>query len=196
VNRDDSRLIELSIQGDRAAFGVLVGRYQERLYHTAYRLLGNADDAMDVVQEAFLNAYQSLRQFKGDARFFTWLYRIAVNSAISLRRRSARVGSPRLLGSTDRPGAGGADPPDESHGSEPGSALERAEEEARLQAALDSLTPEHRAVLVLKEIEGRKYDVIAEVLGVPIGTVRSRLHRARLELRDRLQGAAEAGRAD
>jgi len=178
----------MSIRGDRAAFGVLVGRYQERLYHTAYRLLGNADDAMDVVQESFLNAYQSLRQFKGDARFFTWLYRIAVNSAISLRRRSSRVGTRRALASTERSGGGIADPPDESHGSKPGSALERAEEAARLQTALDSLTPEHRTVLVLKEIEGRKYEMIAEVLGVPIGTVRSRLHRARLELRDRLQG--------
>jgi RNA polymerase sigma-70 factor (ECF subfamily) len=196
VNRDDSRLIELSIQGDRAAFGVLVGRYQERLYHTAYRLLGNADDAMDVVQESFLNAYQSLRQFKGDARFFTWLYRIAVNAAISLRRRSARVGGRRALVSTDRARGGTAEPPDESDGSRPGSALERAEDAARLQAALNSLTPEHRAVLVLKEIEGRKYDVIADVLGVPIGTVRSRLHRARLELRDRLQGTDDGAAAE
>jgi RNA polymerase sigma-70 factor (ECF subfamily) len=188
VNRDDSRLIELSVGGDRAAFGVLVRRYQDRLFHTAYRLLGNADDALDVVQDSFLNAYQSLHQFKGDARFFTWLYRIAVNSAISLRRRSARVAGRRAIVSADRAGGAATEPSDESEGSRPGAAMERAEDERRLQVALDGLTTEHRTVLVLKEIEGRKYEVIADLLGVPIGTVRSRLHRARVELRDRLQG--------
>jgi RNA polymerase sigma-70 factor (ECF subfamily) len=188
VNRDDSGFIELSIRGDRAAFEVLVRRYQDRLYHTAYRLLGNTDDAQDVVQDAFLNAYQSLHQFKGDARFFTWLYRIAVNSAISLRRRAGRVAGRRAVLSADLPRGTTVEPTDESDGSRPDSALERAEDEQRLRAALDGLTPDHRAVLVLKEIEGRKYETIADVLGVPVGTVRSRLHRARLELRDLLYG--------
>ena len=87
VNPDDSQLIASSVRGDRVAFGELVCRYQDRLYHTVYRLIGNADDAQDVVQDSFLNAYQSLHQFKGDARFFTWLYRIAVNAAISLKRK-------------------------------------------------------------------------------------------------------------
>jgi RNA polymerase sigma-70 factor (ECF subfamily) len=189
VNRDDSLLIALSVRGDRAAFGILVGRYQDRLYHTAFRLLGNADDALDVVQDAFLNAYLSLHQFKGDARFFTWLYRIAVNSAISLRRKRRAVRTADLpAGHTHGGSQVLGEPADESDGSRPGSALERAEDEKRLLAALDELTPEHRAVIVLKEIEGRKYEVIADILGVPIGTVRSRLHRARLELRDRLLG--------
>jgi RNA polymerase sigma-70 factor (ECF subfamily) len=189
VHRDDSYLIALSVRGDRAAFGVLVRRHQDRLYQTAYRLLGNAADAQDVVQDAFLNAYQSLHQFQGNARFFTWLYRIAVNSAISLRRRDARLAGRRATVTADsRGGPTQVEPHDESEGSRPDTALERAEDEQRLQAALDSLSPEHRAVLVLKEIEGRKYETIADVLGVPIGTVRSRLHRARLELRDRLQG--------
>jgi RNA polymerase sigma-70 factor (ECF subfamily) len=189
VNPDDSQLIALSVRGDRTAFGELVRRYQDRLYHTAYRLIGNADDAQDVVQDSFLNAYLSLHQFKGDARFFTWLYRIAVNAAISLKRKHRA-----LLTSDLGPRNSGPEPHDESDGSRPGTAMERAEDEKLLQDALDALTPEHRAVLVLKEIEGRKYETIADVLGVPIGTVRSRLHRARLELRDRLQGAEEAGR--
>jgi RNA polymerase sigma-70 factor (ECF subfamily) len=187
VNRDDSQLIALSVRGDQAAFGILVRRYQDRLYHTAFRMLGNSEDAQDVVQDAFLNAYLSLHQFKGDARFFTWLYRIAVNSAISLRRKQ------RTVSNTDLPGSRVlAERQDESEESRPGSAMERADDQIRLQSALDALTPEHRAVLVLKEIEGRKYEVIADLLGVPIGTVRSRLHRARLELRDRLQGAEES----
>jgi len=189
VHRDDSQLIALSVGGDAAAFGQLVRRHQDRLYQTAYRLMGNAADAQDVVQDAFLNAYQSLHQFKGNARFFTWLYRIAVNSAISLRRRDARLAGRRAVLAADVNGpASCSEPPDESDGNQPDAALERAEEEQRLQSALNCLTPDHRAVLVLKEIEGRKYEVIADVLGVPIGTVRSRLHRARLELRDLLHG--------
>jgi RNA polymerase sigma-70 factor (ECF subfamily) len=186
VNPDDSQLIALSVRGDRSAFGELVRRYQDRLYHTAYRLIGNAEDAQDVVQDSFLNAYQSLHQFKGDARFFTWLYRIAVNAAISMKRKH------RAMLSADLPGGQPlAEPHDESDGHQPGATLERAEDERRLQVALAELSAEHRAVLVLKEIEGQKYEMIADVLGVPIGTVRSRLHRARLELRDRLQGTDE-----
>jgi RNA polymerase sigma-70 factor (ECF subfamily) len=187
VNADDSQLIALSIQGDRAAFGELVGRYQERLYHTAYRLIGNAEDARDVVQDSFLSAYLSLHQFKGDARFFTWLYRIAVNATITVKRKHRAMLSADLTGSQTL-----AEPHDESEGSQPGAALERAEDERRLHVALAALTMEHRTVLVLKDIEGQKYEMIAEVLGVPIGTVRSRLHRARLELRDRLQGPDDA----
>ena len=186
MNSDDSQLIALSVRGDRAAFGELVRRYQDRLYHTAFRLIGNAEDARDVVQDSFLNAYQSLHQFKGDARFFTWLYRIAVNAAITVKRKHRAMLSADLLS-----GQALAEPHDESEGNQPGASLERVEDERRLQAALAELTAEHRTVLVLKEIEGQKYETIADVLGVPIGTVRSRLHRARLELRDRLIGTED-----
>jgi RNA polymerase sigma-70 factor (ECF subfamily) len=182
VNRDDSQLIAQSVRGDRKAFGELVRRYQDRLYHAAYRLIGNAEDAQDAVQESFLNAYQSLHQFKGDARFFTWLYRIAVNAAITTKRRR------RAILAADYPsGQSAREPQDESDGGRPGAAIERAEDERKLHAALAALTEEHRAVLVLKDIEGCKYELIADLLGVPIGTVRSRLHRARLELRDRFR---------
>src|SRR6516165_5897009 len=87
VSADDPRLIAESLQGDTAAFGQLVLRYQDRLYNTVYRLVDNAEDAQDVVQEAFLNAYQSLDSFKGHSEFFTWLYRIAYNTAISMKRK-------------------------------------------------------------------------------------------------------------
>jgi RNA polymerase sigma-70 factor, ECF subfamily len=183
VSVDDRTLIEQCLQGRTAAFGELMRRYQDRLYHTVYRLVGNAEDAQDVVQEAFLSAYQSLEGFKGDARFFTWLYRIAVNAAISHRRKR------RVVLSIDpaRHDDGGLDPLDGSLLSQPGVALERAEDEAKLHRAIKRLSPEHRAVLVLKDIEDQKYEAIAEILEVPIGTVRSRLHRARLELRGLLQ---------
>jgi RNA polymerase sigma-70 factor (ECF subfamily) len=182
VNADDNRLIGECLQGQSAAFGELVRHYQDRLYNTAYRLMGNAADAQDVVQEAFLNAYQSLGSFKGDSLFFTWLYRIAVNTAISQKRKQRVVASIHAMG-PEQPGVDPLDPADHNR---PGYALEQAEEEQRVQRALNRLSAEHRTVLVLKEIDGQKYEAMAEILGVPIGTVRSRLHRARLELRELL----------
>ena len=186
VNNDDRRLIADCLQGRTAAFGELVRRYQDRLYNSIYRVVDNAEDAYDVVQEAFLNAYQSLNSFKGDAEFFTWLYRIAFNSAISLKRKRKAV-----LRFEWGPGEKSSpEPLDESAFSQPGASLERSEEDASLQVALNRLSPEHRAVLVLKDIEGQKYEDIAEILDVPIGTIRSRLHRARLELRELLESEA------
>lgn len=183
MSADDQRLIAECLKGRTAAFGELVRRYQDRLFHTAYRLVDNAEDAQDVVQETFLSAYQSLDSFKGDSLFFTWLYRIAINTAISLKRKRRAVLSIDLA----RNGESSPEPLDLSDQGQPGLALEKAEEGRRVQAALSRLSPEHRTVLVLKDMEGQKYEAIAEVLGVPIGTVRSRLHRARLELRELLE---------
>jgi RNA polymerase sigma-70 factor, ECF subfamily len=180
---DDNRLIAACLTGDPAAFGQLVRQYQDRLFHTVYRLVDHPEDAQDVVQETFLNAYQSLNSFKGDSLFFTWLYRIAVNTAISLKRKKKAA----LRIDASRNGEHGVEPPDPSDASRPGHALERAEQERRVHQALSRLSPEHRAVLVLKDMEGQKYETMAEILQVPIGTIRSRLHRARLELRELLE---------
>ena len=185
MSADDHRLIAACLGGDSRAFGILVRRYQDRLYSTVYRLLDNAEDAQDVVQEAFLHAYQSLESFKGDSLFFTWLYRIAVNTAISLKRKQ------KVMARIGRDGEPGVEPLDTSDASRPGHALEQAEQERRVQQALARLSPEHRAVLVMKDLEGQKYETMAEVLEVPIGTVRSRLHRARLELRELLEKSEE-----
>ncbi len=183
MSADDQKLIDRCLDGETAAFGELVRRYQDRLYNTVYRLVDNSEDAQDIVQDAFLNAYQSLDGFKGDSQFFTWLYRIAVNTAISHKRRQRVL----LSINAGRNGANGVQPLDASEYSRPGEALERAEQEQRIQEALSRLSPEHRAVLVLKDLEGQKYEEMAEVLGVPIGTIRSRLHRARAELRELLE---------
>ena len=180
VSVDDQRWISECRDGNAAAFGALVSRYQDRLFNTVLRLVGNAEDARDVVQEAFLHAYQSLGSFKGDSLFFTWLYRIAVNTAISLKRRQ----KPALRIQPGDSVEAGIDPPDLSDATRPGHAIERTEEERAVHEALAKLSPEHRAVLVMKDMDGMKYEDIADVLGVPIGTIRSRLHRARLELRD------------
>jgi RNA polymerase sigma-70 factor (ECF subfamily) len=183
VSADDQHLIAECLQGNPAAFGGLVYRYQERLYHSVYRLVENAEDARDVVQEAFLNAYQSLDGFKGDALFFTWLYRIAVNTAISLKRKQ-RVMARLEMG---RNGEHLIEPLDTSEESRPGHALEQEEQGRRVHEALSRLSAEHRTVLVMKDMEGQKYETMAEILQVPIGTIRSRLHRARLELRGLLE---------
>jgi len=189
VSADDQRLIAECLQGNTTAFGVLVRRYQERLYNSVYRLVENAEDAQDVVQEAFLNAYQSLDCFKGDAQFFTWLYRIAVNTAISLKRKRRAM----VRMETGVNGEPGIEPLDRSAESRPGHALEQAEQETRVHQALNRLSPEHRTVLIMKDMEGQKYETMAEVLQVPIGTIRSRLHRARLELRELLEKSEEEG---
>lgn len=181
MNDDDRRLIADCLGGKRDAFGELVSRYQTRLYNAALRLVHSPDDAADVVQDAFLSAYQALHTFKGDAEFFTWLYRITFNAAISLKRKKRPVIS--LDANSQDSGFG---PDDQSEYVKPGAALERSEDERKLSAAIAKLSPEHREVLLMKDIDGLKYEDIAEVLGVPIGTIRSRLHRARLELRDLL----------
>lgn len=182
---DDTELITRCRRGDSAAYGELVRRYQDRLYNTVYRLVGHEEDARDAVQDAFLSAYQSLRKFKGDSRFFTWLYRIAVNAAITRKRKD------RLNNRVDS--AHNFDAPEPSVEDEPGRGLERADDERVLQTALNRMTPEFRVALVLKEIDGLKYEEIAEVVGVPIGTVRSRIHRGRLELTELLRDRIEAG---
>jgi RNA polymerase sigma-70 factor, ECF subfamily len=179
ANLDEPRLIADSLKGHQEAFGELVRHYQDRLYNLAYRMVDNTEDAQDIVQDAFLSAYQSLGKFKGRSQFFTWLYRIAVNTAISHKRKRRAV----LASRADRLETAAFEPADESEYSRPEHELERTERETRVQDALNRLSPEHRAVLILKDMEGQHYEIMAQVLGVPIGTVRSRLHRARMELR-------------
>src|SRR5205823_2203677 len=124
VSDDDRRLIAECLGGRRDAFGELVTRYQARLYNAALRLVQSPDDAADVVQDSFLNAYQALHTFKGDAEFFTWLYRIAFNTATSLKRKKRPAVSLEL-----QAGEAGLDPDDPSHYVKPGAALERTEGE-------------------------------------------------------------------
>ncbi len=182
---DDNSLIAACRAGRTEAFGVLVQRYQDRLYPTMLRLTGSADDALDLLQDAFLRAFEKLDRFHGESSFYTWIYRIAVNLALSGRRR--RRTTVRFQGA----GPGDAiDPADDPATSDPTLPLELAERDDLIQAALNALADDHRAVVVMKEFDGLRYEEIAAVLNVPIGTIRSRLHRARLELRERLKGVA------
>ena len=183
---EDTRLIEECLKGHSEAFAALVRKYQDRLYNTLYRMVGNAEDARDLVQDAFVHAYRSLDRFQGESAFYTWLYRIAINAAISLKRRQ------RVTVPIDAGGQGqGYEPTEDPTRSDPSERMEQEERDRQVREALDSLPPDYRAVLVLKDIDGQRYEVIAQILDCPIGTVRSRLHRARLELRNRLKHLME-----
>jgi RNA polymerase sigma-70 factor, ECF subfamily len=186
---DDHSLVQECRAGRTEAFGVLVARYQERLYPTLQRLTGSAEDAEDILQDTFVRAFEKLDQFHGDSSFYTWIYRIAVNLALSGYRRR-RVRSPLRLRHLHSP-VPHDDPPDESLDADPTLALERAEREKIVEDALNKLGPEHRAVIVLKDFDGHRYEEISTILNVPVGTVRSRLHRARCELRDRLRNLVD-----
>ncbi len=176
--------------GDSAGSADLVLLHLDAIYNALYRLLGNEEDARDAAQETFLKAYRSLRRFRGDSRFGTWLYRIAINTALSVRRR--RKSAPRLIslssaGGEDR----GFDPPSATvEASETASMSEEAE---MAQEALMALNEEQRHIIVLHDINGHSYAEIAEILGCASGTVKSRLHTARVSQRQvvmgRLKGA-------
>ena len=177
---DEAQLIEKTLAGDTAAFGQLVTRYQDRLYNTLVHVVGSTEDASDVVQDAFVQAFTKLRSFHGNAAFYTWLYRIAFNLAVSRRRRHrATVSLDQSRDSTgDEPAALARDPSDR---------IQQQERAQQVQCALAKLSDEHRTILVLREVDGCCYESIGEILDLPVGTVRSRLHRARLHLRDQLR---------
>lgn len=185
----EQELLNRARSGEADAFCLLVAQHQSRLFTCVYRMLGHMEDAQDVVQEAFLNAYLSLNQFKGDARFFTWIYRIALNAAISHRRKAMHRLNARML-PIDESGVG-FDPKSAGVSADAGLIFE--DNSRQLHDALARLSPDHRAVLVMKDMEDMRYESMAEILQVPIGTIRSRLHRARLELRTILEQGSSSG---
>ena len=174
---DDHTLIRLVLEGNTSAFDVIVRRYNTKVYSLAYRLLNSVEDAEDVAQDTFSQAFKGLGSFRGTSKFYTWLFRITYNLAISQRRK--RKPALSLNSQTDSQGEITLPSDDVS----PMKNMEDEEGKTLMEKALGLLSLDHRAGLVLKEIEGFSYEEIALSLGVPVGTVRSRLHRARLELR-------------
>jgi RNA polymerase sigma-70 factor (ECF subfamily) len=172
----DAPWVSRARAGDRDSFSELVKRHHRRIFNIACRILGDREAAADATQEAFLSAYEHLGEFEERARFSTWITRIAVNRCRNVLR-SAAVSRREAL---DDPVADPRPGPEAQAG-----AREIAGHLARALAAIDA---DHREVIVLREIEGLPYDAIAEVLGVEEGTVKSRLHRARAALRERLRG--------
>jgi len=187
VSPGDGELVLRARQGDRQAFRELVERYQRKVAALAVGMLRNREDALDVVQDTFTKAYQSLDRFKGDSSFYTWVYRIAVNLCIDHQRREARYVP---LG-VDADEANDETVPVTSDDLERNEPFEHARSQeigARLANAIEELTPDHRAVILLREVDGLSYEEISQVLECPKGTVMSRLHYARRQLQARLRG--------
>ena len=186
---EDAALVDRSRKGDMQAFGALVAKYQDRIFNMIYRMCGRRADAEELAQETFLKSLERIGQFRGQSQFYTWLFRIAANLTISHRRRGGRVRFQSLSG------------PEEFEQSQadaltaamarrrnpaPDAAVMAAETHQRVMQALEELDDEFRLVVVLCDIEEMDYAQIAEVLGVPVGTVKSRLHRARCMLKEKL----------
>jgi len=163
--------------GKEMGFNRLVLRHQDSVYNLCFRLLGNSSDAEEAAQEAFVRVYKSLKGFRSESKFSTWLYRIATNASLNIRQ-SAR---PREMKGAVEFESIQETLPDPSGG--PESDLEQSRLSAEIQAGIKSLPEEFRTALVLRDVEGRDYEEIAAITGANLGTVRSRLHRARDRMR-------------
>jgi RNA polymerase sigma-70 factor (ECF subfamily) len=183
VDAHERALIDECLAGHAEAFGDLIKPYQDRLYNTLFRILGSREDAAETLQDALIRAYRRLSSFHHDSSFYTWLYRVAVNLALT-RRQNRRENTRSLSEKTNEVIA---------ENTRPGQNLEADERRQLIEKALAGVPEVFRVALVLKEIEGMKYEEIAQILNLPIGTVRSRLHRARQEMRQRLQPLIDAG---
>lgn len=179
-------LVQRAKQGDEESFAALVEQNQGRIYNLALRMTGNPDDALELSQEAFLNAWKGLGKFQGDSSFATWLYRLTSNVCIDfLRREKRRSALSMTISLDDEEEARQAELPDERFS--PHVEAERRERQETFRAGLSTLSAEHRRVLILRELEGLSYGEIAQVLGLEEGTVKSRIARARLALRNYLK---------
>lgn len=176
----DQEIIARCRNGDWEAFAKLVQKYQSRVLTLAARILDNRSEAEDIAQDIFVKVFQSLHDFRGASRFSTWLYRITVNHCLNHLRRRTRQQQSLVV----------TEPEEwmqESPTTNPHKTLEQKERWALVQAKLQLLSPEHRTIILLRDFEGLSYDEIADVLQLESGTVKSRLHRARMELKALLE---------
>jgi len=192
----DKELVARARQGDTEAFTTLVGRHQRQIFRLALRMMGNESDAEEVLQEAFLNAYEKLGEFRGDSAFNSWLYRIAANSALMRLRRKRRAPdavaaeeqATSALPAGPRFGTDGTydEPPRSDWSLRADDALHNQQLGAAIEKAVANLPDDYRVVFMLKDVDGLSNEQIAESLGLSVPAVKSRLHRARLSLREQL----------
>lgn len=187
---DEREIVDRARAGNQDAFRVLFQRYQRRAYSLAYGVVQNPDDALDVVQEAFIKAYRYLDKFEGSSSFYTWLYRIVMNLAIDhirKHKRARQVDFNDALAHGDPESALGEDSLlPKILGQNPGKALVRKEIREQIEEALSGLSPNHRAVLVMRELEGLSYEEMAQTMRCSKGTIMSRLFHARKNMQKRL----------
>lgn len=189
MERSDRELLRQCRLGDKGAFEELVERYQRKVMAVALGMVRNPDDAMEITQDAFVKAYENIASFKGESSFYTWIYRIVVNKAIDLRRRQRRKPTVALEDrgrQADRDDSWEDSLADEGP-IDPYERTRSMEMSERMQEAIDELTPDHKAVIVLREVEGLSYEEISRVMRCSKGTVMSRLHYARKKLQNRLK---------
>ena len=187
-DRTDPELIERYLGGDAAAFSALVRRHEQRVYNLCYRMLGREEDARDAAQDAFLTALRKLSSFRGEAQFTTWLHRVTVNACYDVLRKKKREPLLEPAREEDAPEPPGPASPDHAD-----SAIAAVD----VQRALMRVPQEFRAVLVMHDVQDLAYEDIAESLGIPVGTVKSRLHRGRIALAQELgEGDRGRGRRD
>jgi len=183
---DDHDLVIAAREGDRDAFKTLFERYHRRAYALAFGVLRHPDDALDVVQDAFIKAHKYLDKFEGNSSFYTWLYRIVMNLAIDHLRKHRRVKPVELDESRIQEDGGDMGLLPKLLGGNPGRALMDKQIRERIDAALEELSENHRAVLVMRELEGLSYEDMAQAMGCSKGTIMSRLFHARKNMQKRL----------
>lgn len=182
----DEPLVERAKRGDMSAFELLVDRYERRVYNLAYRLMGNHEDASDTAQEAFIRVFQSLPEFRGDASFSTWLTKITTNLCLDELRRRKRQQAQTSLDEPYETEDGEVGRQVAAEGDGPERSLERKELQLVVQQGIQSLSEEYRSVVVLRDMQGLSYVEIADITGLSLGTVKSRLNRARQQLKEKL----------
>ena len=175
----EQELVQAARKGDESAFEELVRQYEKRIYRLALRMCNNSDDAFEIAQEAFLSAWRGLKFFRGDSSFATWLYRLASNAAVDFLRREKRQSGGERISLDDEENY--TEPPDP--GPSPQQHAEQGELRQVLGQALETLSPEHRQVLLLRELQGLSYEEISDALELDLGTVKSRIARAREKMR-------------
>lgn len=186
MSEGDGELVRAAQKGDEGAFRQLVERYQRRIFQLALGMLKDPDEAMDIAQETFVRVHKYLPSFKGDSSFFTWTYRIGMNLCLDAQRRQGRVQRVDAADSDEAEVEAAMDPP--SHAlSGPSRQVLNAELRKKIEEALSTLSDNHRAILLLRELDGLSYEELANVLGIRKGTVMSRLFHARLKMQKKLR---------
>jgi RNA polymerase sigma-70 factor (ECF subfamily) len=185
---DDYDLVARTKRGSREAFDVLLEKYYKKIYNLAYRYVGDQEEASDLTQEIFAAAYQNLKKFRGDSKFSTWLFQIATNRGKNrfkyLKRRGYFVNKGQANNDEDRDFQQQSVP---DFSTNPETMLAGKQIQKIVQQAIDELEPDHKEIVILRDIEGFSYEEIAQLLDLPEGTTKSRLHRARMVVKEKLK---------